>query len=127
MHFETSTTQTTSVAATVAPEDLHCGDYVAVLNETFEWPSFLCGDASLVTTDETGCVRCQFKGDGRPLKVKAICLPFVFVKPPHGASFTLDVRSTQFVRLQVEYAKTVRKQLRKDAKQSTSADCPLCG
>ena len=35
-----------TAAATVAGEDLACGDYVALLNETVDFPSFLwdaCG------------------------------------------------------------------------------------
>ena len=34
MTNEISTPEKTSVAASVAPEDLRCGDFVAVLNET---------------------------------------------------------------------------------------------
>ena len=35
--------QHTSVARAVHPEDLKCGDYVAVLNDIEEFPSFLWG------------------------------------------------------------------------------------
>ena len=47
-----------------------------------------------------------------PLKVKAICLPFVFVKQPNGQHQTIDVRLASLVRLERGYAKTVWKSMR---------------
>jgi hypothetical protein len=103
----------TSTAASVAPEDLRRGNFVAVLNEVVEFPSFFWCDS--VPTDRGELVRARYlpAGGGMPLKVKAICLPFVFVKPPSGPSQTIDVRKVQLVRLEKCYAKTVWKKLRK--------------
>ena len=102
------------LSASVAPEDLNCGDFVAALNSICELPSFLwCCDSSAVEPDEP--VRIQFRAAnaGIPLKIKAICLPFVFVKFPNGKSQTMDVRHTQFVRLNSDYARTVWKELKR--------------
>lgn len=103
-----------SLAATTAPEDLRPGEYVAVLNETWEYPSFLwCGDAGTSPREEPIRIRWRPQPAGVPLKVKAVCLPFVFVEDPHGQFRTADVRQTEFVRLQRDYARLVWKSLRR--------------
>lgn len=101
-----------SLAASVAAEDLACGDYVAILSETYEFPSFFWCDSSLLAPDEPVRVRFIPCASGVPLKVKAICLPFVFVKSPKGEFETLDVRRQQLARLDKRYAETVYKNLR---------------
>ena len=115
MHMKTdvSTTENTTVAASVAPEDLKIGDFVAVLNEVIEYPSFFWFDLDATNRDELVRIRYIPSGSGMPLKVKAICLPFVFVKPPIGQSETVDIRKVQLVRLNERYGKTVWKDLRK--------------
>lgn len=103
-----------SLAKCVSPEDLHCGDYVAILNTIYEFPSFLwCCDDGTVRPDEP--VRIQFSApnDGLPLKIKAICLPFVYVRLPNGTSQTIDVRQNQLVRVTARYAKLVRKKTKR--------------
>jgi hypothetical protein len=108
---------TVSLAASVAPEDLGCGDFVAVLNEYFEFPSFLWGDSLPAERDEMIRVRCCADDGGTPLKIKAVCLPFVLVKPPRGAPQTFDIRQVQLVRLNRRYAKTAWQALRKRSKR----------
>jgi len=112
MKTESSKTASLALAASVAPEDLECGDFVAILSEISEFPSFFWFDTS--PDDRDKLVRLRFipKGSGRPLKIKAICLPFVAVKPPVGQCETIDVRQTQLARLDERYAKHVRKKLR---------------
>ena len=101
------------VAARVAPEDLRAGDYVAILSMIREYPSFFwCGDSDLTTREEPVRVLFRDYQSGTPLKVKAICLPFVFVKQPDGTSRSLDVRQVQLVRLSDDYANTVWKELK---------------
>jgi hypothetical protein len=107
-----------SAAATVAGEDLACGDYVALLNETVDFPSFLwdaCG-ASL-SPHELVRVKLIPGNAGHPLKVIAICLPFVYVKTPSGETATIDTRRTQLVRLNRKCAKAIWKKLRPVAGQ----------
>ena len=106
----------TKLARSVAPEDLRRGDIVAILDEICELPSFLwCCDSNLLPPHEPVRMKWRTTDNGRPLKIKAICLPFVLVQTPRGHPETLDVRKCQLVRLNRKYAKRVWKKLRKDA------------
>ncbi len=124
MKTDFPTTENTTLAASVAPEDLKCGDFVAVLNEVLECPSFLWFDLEATKRDELVRIRCIPADSGMPLKVKTICLPFVFVKPPVGQCKTIDVRKVQLVRLHERYGKTVWKSLRE---QQPRIDCQKLG
>ncbi len=119
MKTDVSTTGDTTLAASVAPEDLKCGDFVAVLNEVIEYPSFFWFDLDATKRDELVRIRSIPSGSGMPLKVKAICLPFVFVKPPVGQCETIDIRRVQLVRLNERYGKTVWK----DHRKTTRTNC----
>lgn len=96
----------------VAPEDLRVGDFVGVLSETIELPSFLWTET--LATERSELVRLRYlpTDDRAPLRVTAVCLPFVFVKRPNGQFQTMDVRLTSLVRLERSYAKTVWKRLK---------------
>ncbi len=50
---------------------------------------------------------------GVPLKVKAISLPFILVKPPGQNCETLDIRLCRLARLDQDYAKLAWQELRK--------------
>ncbi len=104
-------TDVATTAATVAPEDLRRGDYIAVLSEIVEVPSFFWSDSLSAARSELVRLRRLPTEDRVPLKVKAICLPFLFVKPPVGPHQTLDVRLVSLVRLEKRYAKHVWKAL----------------
>ncbi len=122
MKTQTTTNCETHVGRPVAPEDLRCGDFVSVLSEIGEYLSFLwCHDSQLLAPNEP--VRVQWRPDdaGMPLKVKAICLPFVFAKVPTGPGRLLDVRQCRLVRLSPGYARTVWKSLKKTKKKSRKA------
>jgi hypothetical protein len=112
MSSNTTTADRTALAAMLAPEDVRCGDYIAVLDEIVELPSWLWCDL-LTDTGALRQIRCRADGGGVPLKVKAICLPFVFVKSPRQQPWTLDVRQYRLVRLDRSYARTVWKELQK--------------
>ena len=93
------------LAKTLAPEDIRPGDFVTRLNEVAELPSFFwCGDAPLDSSEEP--IRMQFipESSGLPLKVKAVCLPFVLVREPSGERQTLDIRRSRLARLDRAYA-----------------------
>jgi len=108
-------------AATVAGEDLVCGNYVALLNETVDFPSFLW-DACGATLSPHELVRLKVipASAGHPLKVMAICLPFVYAKTPNGETATIDTRRAQLVRLNRKCAKAIWKELRSVPKQDVS-------
>jgi hypothetical protein len=118
----TSTSSDSYVSRSLAPEDLRCGDFVAILQEIDEWPSFFwhC-DAQLLPPNEPVRLARRGSDGGTPLKVKAICLPFVFVKNPCGQHCVLDVRQHRLARLNEEYARTVWKAMRKPGSGSVGA------
>src|SRR5687768_4489623 len=120
MKSEATTSCDTYVSRSLAAEDLRCGDFVAILHEVVEWPSFFwhC-DAQLLPPDQPVRLVCRNAEGGTPLKVKAICLPFVFVKKPCGEHQTLDVRQQRLVRLSDEYARAVWKATKRDEARST--------
>ena len=111
-----------SVAKSLAPEDVRVGDYVAVLHEVCEAPSFWwpC-DSTLGQRDEV--VRLVFtpRDSGEPLKVCAVCLPFVLVKPAKGKVRALDVRRFQLARLNADYAATWKAEKRNKSKAKAKA------
>lgn len=96
----------------VAPEDLQRGDMVAALNIVQQYPSFLWGELEGLAPSEPVHVQYRAPFAGMPLKIQAISLPFVFVKLPSGKSQTMDIRQTQLVRLDSQYAETVWKALK---------------
>jgi hypothetical protein len=120
-----STSRDTDLAASVAPEDLRCGDFVAVLSVIHEFPSFFwCGGTELAPRDQP--VRIQHTGgeDGLPFKVKAICLPFVLVKDSSGNHRTFDVRLCRLARVSGEYGRKVWKVFRRTRPESALPSVP---
>jgi hypothetical protein len=107
------------LARPLAAEDLRCGDFVSVLYEVVDWPSFFwqC-DAQLLPPDKPVRLQSRPADSGQPLKVKSICLPFVFVKEPTGKHRILDIRHHHLVRLTPRYAEAVWKTLRDERKSS---------
>jgi hypothetical protein len=59
MNATTETPSTTTVAARIAGEDINQGDYVTVLNEIVELPSYLwnCSGAALPADEPVRCLR----------------------------------------------------------------------
>jgi len=117
MKAEAETICESHVARSLAGEELRCGEFVSVLYEICELPSYLwSGDPQLLPPGELVRIQCRSSEGGVPLKVKAICLPFVFVKKPCGQHRTLDVRQHRLVRLNEDYAQAVWKAMSKKAK-----------
>jgi hypothetical protein len=97
-----------TLAKPVAADDLCRGDFVAVLNEIHEYPSFLWAcDTNITQPKEPVRIRWQSFDVGTPLRVIDLCLPFVFVKRPGAKYRTLDLRRVDLVRLDRSYAKRV--------------------
>jgi len=94
-----------TLAKTLAPEEIRPGDFVTLLSVTYEVPSYLwCADTLSLPRDEPVRIRCMPETGGVPLKVKSICLPFVLAKVPSGEGCTLDVRRCRLARLDRAYA-----------------------
>src|SRR5262245_13135691 len=117
-----STSCETYVSRSLAAEDLRCGDFVSILHEIIEYPSFWWScDPQLHPPSEPVRMQCLSRDCGTPLKVKAICLPFVFVKKPCGGHRTLDMRQHRLVRLNAEYAQAVWKSMSKQSRARATA------
>ena len=116
----------TIVSRSLSAEDLKCGDFVGILHEIIEWPSFFWDcDPQLLPPHEPVRLTCRAAAGGTPLKVKAICLPFVFVKQPCGQHQTLDIRRHKLVRLSDDYAQLVWKAMQKQTAQARRAAIDL--
>jgi hypothetical protein len=103
-----------SVAKPLAPEDVRPGDYVALLHEIFELPSYWwCTDSALHPRDELVRIRLVPTQESLPLRVKSICLPFVLAKKPTGEKRILDLRRCRLARLDKRYAATAWKAYKK--------------
>ncbi len=110
-----------ALAKPLAPEDVRVGDYVAPLEWTVQWPSWMwCGDDSW-SNDRTAVIRAVWLPPGerqQPQKVLAACLPLVFVKSATGECETLDLRQVRLARLDCRYAKIVWRSLRRAKKSA---------
>lgn len=119
MKLKTTSGDETQAARTLAPEDLRAGDYVSLDYEILEFPSFFwCSDLQLLPPAEPVRMPWHTADCGQPLKIKAICLPYVFVKKPCGEHRTLDVRRHRLVRLAPDYARAVWKAMSKLARET---------
>ena len=109
----------TTVAARIAGEDIASGDYVAVMNEIIEFPSFLwsCSGVSLAP-DEPVRIRYTASDAGQPYKVIGVCLPFVYAKTHRGRVIVIDTRQRQLVRLDQACASAVWEKMKSPAKKA---------
>lgn len=121
MKTSTQSDSTITLAAIVAGEDVACGDFVALLNTTYEVPSYMwdAGPATL-PIDELVRLRMIPSDAGVPLKVFGVCLPFLYVKSSGGELKTLDLRRQQIVRLDRACAKEVWNELKPASKKNGS-------
>jgi hypothetical protein len=94
-----------TLAKMLAPEEVQAGQYVTVLHEVAEFPSFywFCDNVFL---DPEEVIRMRYLpvDGGLPLKVRSVCLPFVLVKLPTGEERPLDLRKCRVARLTQRYA-----------------------
>jgi hypothetical protein len=99
-----------ALAKSLAPEDVCAGQYVAVLRITYEVPSYVWRGCEAFG-DPSELVRISMMPDeaAEPLKVKAVCLPFVLVRSPSGQERALDVRRFHLARLDDRFARAAWK------------------
>lgn len=115
--------EATSLAKALAPEEIRRGDFVTPLFVVSEWPSWYWDDDdALHPRDELVHIRSTPCDEATPLKVTAICLPFVLVETPAGEGKTLDVRRLRLARLDRTFArKTCRAFRRRDKRLRAQA------
>jgi hypothetical protein len=108
------------LARALAPEDVAKGDYVTLLHEYIDVPSFYwCCDAALHAREETVWIRYLPRTGGMPLRVKSVCLPFVLVRHPWGDERALDLRKYRVARLSGQYAARAWKAYKKAKPKNT--------
>ena len=97
-----------ATARTIAPEDIQVGDNVALLQVGFEFPTFLWNDSC---HDRDTPVRISFRPHqsiGEPLKVLAVCLPFIVVSNTYQRRFAVDIRACRLGRLNADYVRAYK-------------------
>lgn len=112
-----------TVARTVYPEDLSVGDSVVLSHVTVEYASFnWCGaDLTVRPPEEPIVITYQpFWDKHEPMKVKAVCLPFVLCKTVEKKHCVLDLRQVKVARVDRGFAKAVSKAKQADAKPRKS-------
>ncbi len=114
--------QQTNLARRLAPEEINKGMFVAVLSITHEFIPFFCESSSVFERGEP--YRMAFlpdEEDARPLKVVAVCLPFVFVKDAHRHHRTLDVRRHRVAEIDWRFGKKYFNSVNRARKKSTAS------
>lgn len=106
-----------TLATRLAPEDIRPKDFVAVLNQVYELPSFLWSCSGTILSNDEPVRLCLMSRDpGKPFKVRAVCLPFVYAVDSGGKQVAFDVRQHQLVRLDSKIGRKVWKKMRKALK-----------
>jgi hypothetical protein len=109
----------TTVATRIAGEDIAKGDYVTILSEIIELPSYLWSNSAISQpVDELVRLRYLPSEAGAPYKVVAVCLPFVYAKAPKGNLTAFDTRQQQLVRLDRDNGRSLWKQMGKTKKKT---------
>lgn len=109
MKTSSASAMQSSLAQCVAGEDLQIGDYIAILNATFQLISSLW-DRCDRSPEEIIRVKYIPTDAGQPRKIVGVCLPFVYVKCANETSEIIDLRLTQVARLDRQCAKEIWKQ-----------------
>jgi hypothetical protein len=109
-----------TLARALAPEEIRRGDYVTALYVVSEWPSWFWCDDSPHPREEVVRICTTPACEPTPMKVRAVCLPFVLVKLPCGERRTLDLRRCRLARLDRRYARNAWRAFRKRAKKAAS-------
>lgn len=104
----------TSLAQSVAGEDLQTDEFIAVLSTTGEYLSH-AWDRCDLPPHEVVRVRYVPSIAGLPLKITGICLPFVYTRRSNDIVEIIDLRMTVVARLNTDCAKAVWKQLKEKA------------
>lgn len=94
------------LAKELAPEEVRKGDFVQLLYDVHEFLPFWAltdryADVTLLRIQTLPC------GEQTPLKVVAVCLPFIAVKTVERKHKTLDLRACRIARVSERYARLV--------------------
>jgi hypothetical protein len=107
-----------TLAKALAPEEIRAGDFVIVLHEIVEWPSWIwCDDATLGSREEVVRVCVTPRDAAAPLEVCSVCLPFVLVREPCRRERIVDIRRHRLARLDSAFARIARRACRRALKK----------
>lgn len=96
------------VARQVRPDDICVGSFVAVLCETYEWPEFSCfGGAKEAGSDGVQRVTLVPNETKPPVRIEAVCVPFVFVVDAGGKRQVFDMRRIRLARVSNRFGRSV--------------------
>lgn len=110
----------TRFAKVVAPEDIHSGDYLVVLNTTYELTPMLIGCESFSPSPKAAPVTLM-SWDTQPKKVIGVCLPIVLVLEPDGDKASLDTRRHRLARVAPHFGRAAFKTKGEDDKEAKSS------
>jgi hypothetical protein len=100
-----------TAARRIAPEDIAPGCYIAVLRENCEFiRGVFCDVPARLTVEQVATL--PDEEDLAPMKVIAVCLPFVLVQKPDGKCRTLDVRAFTVAALDLRFARLAFRRLK---------------
>jgi hypothetical protein len=88
----------------VPPEDLHPGMFIVVLSVMHEMLAPGSMDDPALRTPRMLRIACTSCADGEPVRVLAVCLPFVQAEDARGELRTLDIRQHQLGAVAEGYA-----------------------
>ncbi|MFK7736093.1 MAG: hypothetical protein AB8B50_08705 [Pirellulaceae bacterium] len=107
---ESSAQELMEFARPLAPEDIAVGDCVVVSDSTYEFPSFYWCGSELNDFGGEPLVRLTYQNTmPKPLKVKAICFPYVLCTTLKGRRRLIDLRRNELRRLSKRFVKAYRR------------------
>ncbi len=111
--------QQVKVAKQLRADDIRVGEYVAVLCETYEWPAVFCSGVFDAPTVHRATLVPNHTED--PVRIEAVCVPFVFVVDTAGKHRVLDLRRVRLARVSGGFGRAVFA-----AKRTTPKRCKKC-
>ncbi len=94
----------------VGPEDVRVGDYLTTTRVTVEFLPDVCDPYRGRTVEPMRCDIMPWCA-GTPMRVEAVCVPFVYVRTPSGDREAIDLRRYSVVRLAPTYGQKAFKTL----------------
>ncbi|MCZ6835497.1 MAG: hypothetical protein O7G85_06965 [Planctomycetota bacterium] len=105
-----------TLASPLAPEDVRPDSYIAIHTMLFDLPLWcLDADDLRYASSPPPLIKRVPRNAGKPYKVKAVCLPYVYALAPDGKPLTLDLRRCRLVRLDDQYGRMVFQAMKAEA------------
>lgn len=118
-----------TLSRVLAPEEIRCGQFVAVMHTMCEYlPLGPLFDLTTNVPESLATVRVLWlpQGDNTPMRVRAVCLPFVLVEYPSGDWQSLDMRRLRLAKLKKSYANEAWARLSEQARRDRQREKDGC-